>query len=73
VHLLESVHQHGAAGFGQGTLIDLDNPVWADAEEILIVGGVVNLAETQAVANDRETRVVCVRPDVGGVEQFAVF
>jgi hypothetical protein len=34
---------------------------------------VVNLAETQAVANDRETRVVCVRPDVGGVEQFAVF
>jgi hypothetical protein len=72
VHLLESVLQHGAVGFGQETLIDLDNPVWADAEEILIVGGVMNLAETQAVAYDGETRFMCVWPDVGGVEEFAV-
>jgi hypothetical protein len=56
VDLREDVEAHG------------DFEVGRDADEVAIEGGVVELAERQAVGNDRLTEGMAVGEDVGGLQ-----
>src|SRR3712207_7268935 len=48
----------------------VDDQVGPDAEDVPVVGGMVDLAKGQAVGHDRQTTLIGVANDVCGVEQL---
>ena len=69
---LESVFQHGSVGLFQEIAPDFDDIVRSDRQEVLVEGGVMELAEGYAVAGHGLAFGVAVRNDVRCVEQHAV-
>ena len=47
--------EHRAVAFREDIAIDVDDPVGTDAEDVLVIGGVMDLAERQAVRCDGVT------------------
>ena len=70
--LLEPDHQHRPVMLVQDGLADLDRVVGPDCEEQAVEGGVVQLAERDAVADNRFALGVAIGSDVRSVEQFLV-
>ena len=64
--------EHGAIALKEDLLVDMDGKVRVYANEIGVVGGMVDLAETEPVLNDRLSEISTVRDDVGGIKQLHV-
>ena len=60
VDLLQQVHAHG------------DLEVGRDADEVAVEGGVMELAEREAVGNHRLAQGMAIREDVGGFQQLVM-
>lgn len=69
---LQTVSQHRAIGLYHQIVSDLDPVVRCDAEEHPVEGGVVQLAEREAVADHGIATGLGVGNDVGSVEELAV-
>jgi len=72
VSLFQAVLQHWPVDLAQEVGADLNDLVRSDAEDARVVGGVVDLAQCEAVPHDRDTCFLRVRHDMCGVEQLAV-
>ena len=72
VHLLQPVPEHGPVDLLEQAERDADLVVRRHPEHVLVVGGVVDLAQGQAVVHRRGAELVPVRDDVRGVEQGPV-
>jgi hypothetical protein len=64
--------KHRPIDFVEDVNADLDNEVRADTEDVAVEGGVVELAEAQAIRHHGRALRVAIREDMGGVEQFPV-
>lgn len=64
--------EHGAVVFGEDIAADMHAVILVDADDGLVVGGVVDLAEREAVADDRGTALIGVGDDVCRVQKFGV-
>ena len=71
MQFLDSMDQRGAVRLVQQIGTHLHNVVGADAEKVPIEGGVMELAERQAVRYDRFP-LIAVGHDMCGVQQFRV-
>lgn len=71
MQFLDSVYQRGAVRLVQQVGTHLHNVVGADAEKVPIEGGVMELAECQAVRYDGFP-LIAVGHDMSGVQQFRV-
>jgi hypothetical protein len=69
---LETVTEHGTIGLGQQPRLHVDDQVRSDADEVGVVGGVVDLAQRQTVWHHRLPVWFAVGDDVGGIEQLRV-
>jgi len=69
---LEAVAQHGAVGLMQDRRRDVNHQVGVDADEMAVECRVVELAECEAVRNDRLAARVPVRQDMCGFQQLLV-
>ena len=67
---LESVAEHRAVLLGEDVTADLDDQIGSDAKDVAVEGGVVDLAQRQAVRHYPLAERVGVRNDVRGVEQL---
>jgi hypothetical protein len=72
MHLLKTVLEHGAVTFFEQIFVDVNSVVRINSEEVVDVGGVVDLAHAQAVCYDRSAEFVGVGKYVCGVEKFRV-
>ena len=70
VKLLEPVFQHRPVNLLEHVQADLDLVVGPDAEDLRIERGVVQLAEREAVWNDRMPLRMPVWQNVRGLEEF---
>ncbi len=71
MHALEAMSQHGAVLFFEDVTPDLElQIVRPDTDEVMVEGGVMDLAQRKAIRNDRITTFVAVGNDMGSVEQF---
>ncbi len=52
VHSLDAVLEHRSVNLDEYVLADLDDQIWPHADDVSVVGRMVDLAETQAVGND---------------------
>ena len=68
---LEAVQRHRAIVLVQDVTADLDDAVRVHTNEILVIGGVVKLAEREPVRNGG-LAALAVRDDVGCIKQLAV-
>ena len=68
--LLEAHDEHRAVRLGEEGRADLDDVVGANGEEEAIERGVVELAQCDAVADDRLALGVAVGRDMRGVEEL---
>lgn len=68
VHLLESVEQHRAIDLFEKLRIDLDDIVRRDPQHVHVEGGVMDLAQRQTIRHCRQTGLVVIGDDVGGIE-----
>lgn len=66
---LQTMHQHRPVSLGKDIRPYLDDKIGPDADQVLIEGRMVELAERESVLHDGETERVGVRDDVSGVEQ----
>ena len=66
LHLLDAVLQHRAVDFGEDVFANVDAEVGGDAEDVEVVGGVVDLAEGEAVGDLGEAALspACRSPEV---------
>ena len=72
VDLLQTDDQHWAVVFLEDRWPNLDDVVRSHGKEEAIEGSVVELAQREAVADDRLALGIAVGGDVRGVEQFEV-
>ena len=64
--------QHRPVDLLQQIRADLDDEIGPDTEDVAVVGGVMDLAEGQAIAHGGNTRLLTVRDDVRGVKERTV-
>ena len=64
--------EHGSVRLEEQFRTDLNNEVGTNADEIGVVGGVVDFAKRQAIGHNRFSRWLSVRDDMGGIEQFGM-
>ena len=69
---LEAMLEHRPVDFLQDVEAHGDLEVGRDADEIAVEGGVVELAEREAVGNDRLPQGMAVREDVSGFQQLVM-
>ena len=69
---MEAHHEHRAVRLAEDRRADLDDVVRSDGEEEPIERGVMELAQRDAVADDRLTLGVAVGRDVRRVEKLLV-
>src|SRR6266852_7034217 len=69
---LEAMLKHRPVDFLQHVAAHGDLEVGRDADEIAVQGGVVELAEREAVGNDRLPQGMAVREDVSGFQQLVM-
>ena len=69
VELLEAVDEHRSVVLVENVAADLYHEIRSNADQILVEGGVVQLAERKAVRNHRSPHGIMVRHDVGCVQQ----
>lgn len=69
MHLMETVLQHWTVDLPEQSLGDPDLEIGCHAEQVLVVGGVVDLAQGEAVVHCGDTTLVRVRNDVCRVEK----
>jgi hypothetical protein len=72
LHLLEPVLEHRTVDLFEQVDGDLDAVVRRDTHHVLVVGGVVDLAERETVGHCGDSAIIGVREDVRGVEQRPV-
>src|SRR5690606_3267994 len=72
VHLLPAVPQHRPVDLGQDVSAHVDHVVGPDADDVHVVRGMMDLAESEPVGNHRVTPRVPGRQDVSRVEQRRV-
>ena len=72
MHLLEPVLEHGAIAFLEKIFVDVNSVGRVNAEEVCVVGRVVDLAHAQAVGNCGEATFVAVGQDVGRVQELGM-
>ena len=72
VQLLQAVQEHGAVGLLAYVTADVHGVVGRYPDQVVVVGGMVDLAQTQPVLDDRITMGLAVRNDVRGVKQSAM-
>ena len=72
VDLLKPDDEHGAVRFGEDRRTDLDDVVGSNGEEEAIERGVMELAQGDAVADDRVALGVALGRDVGCVQELQV-
>ena len=69
VEVLEAVTQHRSVDLLKHAAVDVHDEVRADTHDVSIVGRVVDLAESKAIAHDRVSAWKPVSDDVSSVEQ----
>ena len=69
---LQAMLKHRPVDFFQHVEAHGDLEVGRDADEIAVQGGVVELAEREAVGNDRLAQGMAVREDVSGFQQLVM-
>lgn len=69
---LESMAQHGPIRFFQDIPSDLDNKVGAYSKKEIIEGSVVQLAQGDAVSDDRIATRLIIWDDMCCIKQFPV-
>lgn len=69
--LLEAVTEHRTVLLGEDVTANLNDKIGSYAEDVAVEGGVVDLAQRQAVGHYGLAERIGVRNDVGGVEQLA--
>lgn len=72
MEILQAVAQHQTVDFVEDVVPDLHDEVVADAEDVAIEGGVMELAHGQTIRDDRLSSGVAVGKDVRGVEQLGM-
>ena len=65
--------EHGTVDFVEQVLIDVDRELGRDAQEVAIICGVMDLAETETVGHDRFTTRFPVADDMRGIQKVEVF
>ena len=68
--LLYAVLQHGAVFFAQDVFPHVYSVVSINAKNILVIGGMVYLAQRQAVLYYRDAPIITVGDDMCSVQQF---
>ena len=69
---LQTMLEHRPIDFFQDIDAHDDLEVGRDADQVAVEGGVVELAERQAVGNDRLSQGMAVREDVSGFQQLVM-
>ena len=69
---LQAVPQHWSVDFFEDVRADFDLQVGANAEDVPVKSGVVDLAECESVRHDRPAPGMAVRQNVGSVQKFGV-
>jgi hypothetical protein len=69
---LQAMLEHRPVDFLQHVEAHGDLEVGRDADEVAVEGGVVQLAEREAVGNDRLAQGMAVGEDVGGFQQLVM-
>jgi hypothetical protein len=64
--------QHGAIHLEKDVLANMDMGIRINADNIRVVGRVVDLAETNSIAHERISFRVAIRKDVGRIKQLDV-
>jgi len=65
---LEPVQEHRTIPFSEDVAAHFENAVWTDPDQIVVEGGVMELAQREAVRDDRFASRMGVGKDVRGVE-----
>ena len=71
MEILKSVAQHGTVALLQHVFPNVHVQVRIDSQDVLVVGGVVDLAERETVPNLRDAGLFPVRHDMRRIQQFA--
>ena len=64
--------QHRPIHLVQQILVDVYDVVGADAQQPLVIRGVVDLAQAEAIRDDRVAAGLAVLDDVSGVQQLGM-
>jgi len=64
--------EHGAVMFVEEMPGHVNGEIWADTEQIGVVGGVMDLAESETVRNHRVSHGLTIRDDMGRIEQTSM-
>lgn len=70
VHILQTVAEHRAVDLVEEVVIDAYLVFRADAHQVLVIRGVVDLAQCESVGDVSDTVFGGVWDDVRGVEEF---
>ncbi|MBI3403255.1 MAG: cupin domain-containing protein [Acidobacteria bacterium] len=73
VESLKTMNQHRAVRLIEHVLPHFDNGVGRDSNEVPIEGGMMKLAQREAVGNGRHAERIRIRHDMRGLEQFVAF
>jgi len=66
---LEAVLQHGPIPFFQDIAPHMDKIILVDADEVLIVGRMVYLAERESIVDDGDSFIFQIADDMHGIEK----
>jgi hypothetical protein len=69
---LDAVQKHGAVLLSKNVLANLNDQVWAHAQDVPIESSMMELAQSQAVRDGRVALRVTVWKNVRGIKQFEV-
>nr|WP_084956277.1 DEAD/DEAH box helicase family protein [Thermoactinospora rubra] len=69
VHLLQAVLEHRPVDLFEDIGPYLDHQVGTNPEDVLVIGGMVDLAQRQPVGHRGDAAFLPVRDDVGGIKQ----
>lgn len=72
MHLLKSMQKHWAIPFFEDVSAHFDDEIRPHADQLLIEGSVMELAERERVGDFRFSRWIRVRNDMRRVEEFSV-
>ena len=72
VNLLKANNEHRAVRLSKNRLSDLDHVVRSNCEEEAVEGRMVELAECQAITDNRIALEVAIWRDMGGVEELVM-
>ncbi len=62
--------EHRSVGLPEDVLAYLDDEIWPNADDVVVESGMMQLAQREAIGDDRLATRLSIGDDVGRVEQF---